>query len=141
MAAELARLQQEKSSLLEAARERIASSSTDSSPEPSNTERLPSLLELPNITLKDLFAKETEEEKARKNTSSKKVNEEIEKLKKALGERKVLKDLPKEVEQAREGVITCLRLNDRQSLDCWKEVEIFKREVRKLEEQFVGRVL
>lgn len=141
MAAELARLQQEKSSLLEAARERIASSSTDSSPEPSNTERLPSLLELPNITLKDLFAKETEEEKARKNASSKKVNEEIEKLKKALGERKVLKDLPKEVEQAREGVITCLRLNDRQSLDCWKEVEIFKREVRKLEEQFVGRVL
>lgn len=53
----------------------------------------------------------------------------------------MLKDLPKEVEQARDGVISCLRLNDRQSLDCWKEIEIFKREVRKLEEQFVGKVL
>jgi altered-inheritance-of-mitochondria protein 13 len=69
------------------------------------------------------------------------VTDEIEKLKKALGERKVMKDLPKEVEQARQGVISCLRLNDRQSLDCWQEVELFKREVRKLEEQFVGRVL
>lgn len=69
------------------------------------------------------------------------MQDEIEKLKKALGERKVLKELPKEVEEARNGVISCLRLNDRQPLDCWKEVEIFKREVRKMEEQFVGKVL
>lgn len=69
------------------------------------------------------------------------MTDEIEKLKKVLGERKVMKDLPKEVEQARESVISCLRINDRQSLDCWREVEVFKREVRKLEEQFVGKVL
>jgi len=69
------------------------------------------------------------------------VQEEIEKLQKALGERKVLKDLPKEVSDAREEVVSCLRLHDRQSLNCWKEVEVFKREVRKMEEQFVGKVL
>lgn len=99
------------------------------------------MLELPSISPKDLFKRETDEEKARKNASSKKVQEEIQKLQKALGERKVLKDLPKEVTDAREEVISCLRINDRQALNCWKEVEIFKREVRKLEEQFVGKVL
>lgn len=90
---------------------------------------------------KELLHIETEAEKARKNASSQKVAEEIKKLERALGERKVLKDLPKEVEDARSEVISCLRLNDRQPLNCWKEVEIFKREVRKLEEQFVGKVL
>lgn len=69
------------------------------------------------------------------------MQEEIEKLQKALGERKVLKDLPKEVSNARDEVVSCLRLNDRQALNCWKEVEVFKREVRKMEEQFVGKVL
>jgi len=84
---------------------------------------------------------ESEEEKAKKAASSKKVQEEIAKLQKALGERKVLKDLPKDVAVARDEVVTCLRLHDRDALNCWKEVEIFKREVRKMEEQFVGKVL
>lgn len=104
-------------------------------------QRKAGLLDLPSISPKDLFKTETEQEKTRKNASSQKVAEEIKKLEKALGERKVLKDLPKEVEDARNEVISCLRLNDRQSLNCWKEVEAFKREVRKLEEQFVGKVL
>lgn len=92
-------------------------------------------------SLKNPLKSESKEEKAKKAASSKKVQEEIEKLQKALGERKVLKDLPKEVSAAREEVVSCLRLNDRQSLNCWKEVEVFKREVRKMEEQFVGKVL
>jgi hypothetical protein len=41
----------------------------------------------------------------------------------------------------RQDVISCLRINDRKPLDCWKEVEIFKREVRKLEENYVSSVL
>ena len=69
------------------------------------------------------------------------MREEIEKLKATLGQRKVLKDLPKEVEQAREKVVGCLRINDRRPLDCWREVEAFKLEVRRLEEKFVGQLL
>ena len=53
----------------------------------------------------------------------------------------MLTDLPKEVTDARKDVVSCLRTNDRQPLNCWKEVELFKREVRKLEEQFVGKIL
>jgi len=102
---------------------------------------LPGLLELPSLTPTDLLKKESAEEEAKKNASSKKVQEEIAKLQKALGERKVLKDLPKEVSTARDEVVTCLRLNDRQALNCWKEVEVFKREVRKMEEQFVGKIV
>jgi altered-inheritance-of-mitochondria protein 13 len=66
---------------------------------------------------------------------------EIEVLKQKLGERKKLKELPKEVQRAREAVVGCLRLNDRRPLDCWREVEAFKREVRRMEEEFVGSVL
>ena len=36
------------------------------------------------------------------------------------------------VEKARQEVITCLRVNDRRPLDCWREVEDFKREVGRL---------
>lgn len=81
------------------------------------------------------------EEKERKEQTSQKVAEEIERLKRELGQRKVLKELPGELERAREGVVSCLRTNDRRPLDCWREVEVFKREVRRLEEEFVGRVL
>lgn len=69
------------------------------------------------------------------------MQEEIDKLRKALGERKIMKELPKEVAQARDDVVRCLRVNDRQPLDCWQEVEAFKREVRKMEEKFVKSIL
>ena len=138
VAAELEKLAGEKSSKLEQARQKILSSdSEDNKQKPKSG----GLLDISSVTSKDLFKKESEEEKTRKNASTQKVQEEIQKLQKALGERKVLRDLPKEVSSAREEVISCLRLNDRQALNCWKEVEIFKREVRKMEEQFVGKVL
>ena len=69
------------------------------------------------------------------------ISQEIAKLKHTLSERKVLKDLPPEVEKARNAVVSCLRVNDRRPLDCWREVEVFKSEVRKLEEKFVGDML
>jgi len=83
----------------------------------------------------------SEEERKRRAQSSQKVQEGIAKLKATLSERKVLKDLPPEVEKARSAVVACLRLNDRRPLDCWQEVESFKREVRKMEEKFVDGVL
>lgn len=142
VAAELERLTKEKTSLLDAARQRISgdndNKNTTSSTKP---KREAGLLDLPSVSPKDLFKTESEEEKKKKAASSKKVQDEIDKLQKALGDRKVLKDLPKEVEAARSEVVSCLRLKDRQALDCWKEVEVFKREVRKLEEQFVGKIL
>jgi altered-inheritance-of-mitochondria protein 13 len=93
-----------------------------------------------------------------KSATSQKVQEEIEKLKQTLGQRKVLKELPKDLDTAyvtpvlirkstltnshrRQSVISCLRLNDRKPLDCYKEIETFKREVRKLEEGYVSSIL
>ena len=85
--------------------------------------------------------KQVKENKARQAQSSQKVQEEIAKLKRTLSERKVVKDLPPEVEKARNGVVSCLRVNDRRPLDCWREVEEFKNEVKKMENKFVADVL
>lgn len=56
------------------------------------------------------------------------------------GRRKML-DLDSGVEKAKEDVVTCLRLNDRRPLDCWREVETFKSEVARLERGFVDRIV
>lgn len=72
-----------------------------------------------------------------------KVVEEIERLKGMLGRRRLREDVVGDegVGKARERVVKCLRVNDRRPLDCWKEVEAFRREVGRLEEAFLGRVL
>jgi altered-inheritance-of-mitochondria protein 13 len=38
-------------------------------------------------------------------------------------------------------MVSCLRVNDRRPLDCWKEVDAFKTEVARLEKRFIGKVL
>jgi MICOS complex subunit MIC19 len=68
------------------------------------------------------------------------VKMEIENLRKKLEGRRKVESVPKEVEQAKEKVVQCLRTNDRRPLDCWQEVEDFKREVGRLEQAFVQRV-
>lgn len=45
------------------------------------------------------------------------------------------------VENARSKVLACLRNNDRKPLNCYEEVETFRREVARLERRFLGRVL
>lgn len=62
---------------------------------------------------------------------------EIEDLKGKLEGRKRKVKMDREVERAKEEVIICLRKNDRRPLDCWEEVERFKREVGRLERRFV----
>lgn len=52
-----------------------------------------------------------------------------------------MRELPDTVESARSEVIRCLRENDRRPLDCWKEVEKFKDEVRRLEKGWVDKVV
>jgi len=69
------------------------------------------------------------------------VTKEIEALKKKLESRKKIDQLDPAVSKAKEEVAACLRLNDRKPLNCWKEVENFKREVGKLEHQFVEKTI
>lgn len=69
------------------------------------------------------------------------MNAEIEQLRAKLEGRRKLVEVDENVERARNEVVTCLRLHDRRPLDCWKEVEGFKREVARLEEAFVDRIV
>ncbi|OLN96547.1 MICOS complex subunit mic19 [Colletotrichum chlorophyti] len=69
------------------------------------------------------------------------VAKEIEALRAKLAERKKIRDLPEGVETARSNVVRCLRENDRRPLDCWKEVEAFKEEVKRLEKGWVEKVV
>ncbi|GKT96335.1 DUF1690 domain-containing protein [Colletotrichum tofieldiae] len=69
------------------------------------------------------------------------VAKEIEALRAKLAERKKVRDLPEGVETARSNVVRCLRENDRRPLDCWKEVEAFKEEVKRLEKGWVEKVV
>ncbi|BCS17596.1 Mic19 family protein [Aspergillus puulaauensis] len=69
------------------------------------------------------------------------VNSDIEELRLKLEGRKKLAELDGSVAKAQADVASCLRLNDRRPLDCWQEVQNFKREVAKLEEGFVDRIV
>ncbi|KAL0937428.1 MICOS complex subunit mic19 [Colletotrichum truncatum] len=69
------------------------------------------------------------------------VTKEIEALRTKLAERKKIRELPQSVETARSEVVRCLRENDRRPLDCWKEVEAFKEEVKRLEKGWVEKVV
>ena len=77
-----------------------------------------------------------------KSNSRHKVSKEVEALRSRLeGRQKAVRELPASVEQARGDVVRCLRDNDRRPLDCWREVEAFKEEVRKLERSWVDKVV
>ncbi|KAJ4416913.1 hypothetical protein N0V82_006463 [Gnomoniopsis sp. IMI 355080] len=74
-------------------------------------------------------------------TSRHKASKEIEELERKLQTRKLVKEVPESVEISRSEVVRCLRENDRRPLDCWKEVQAFKEEVRRLEKGWVERVI
>ncbi|KAL4740731.1 MICOS complex subunit mic19 [Aspergillus similis] len=76
-----------------------------------------------------------------KELSRESVNSEIEELRVKLEGRKKLAELDEGVAKAQKDVVSCLRLNDRRPLDCWKEVAEFKKEVARLEEGFVDRIV
>ncbi|KAL0638115.1 hypothetical protein Q9L58_002896 [Maublancomyces gigas] len=95
--------------------------------------------------LNDLEAKLSAEDKehggAEKNPGREKVQKEIDVLRRRLDAMPKLMGLDKDVENARESVVKCLRLNDRTPLDCYKEVDNFKAQTRRLERQFVVRTV
>lgn len=68
------------------------------------------------------------------------MSKEVEALRAKLDERKKVRQLPDNLEAARSEVVRCLREHDRRPLDCWKEVEAFKEEVRRLEKGWVDTV-
>jgi altered-inheritance-of-mitochondria protein 13 len=76
-----------------------------------------------------------------RDMSNSSVNKEIEALKRKLDARKKLEQADPAVNKAKEEVANCLRTHDRRPLDCWKEVENFKREVGRLEKDFVERTI
>merc|ERR1712093_579018 len=49
--------------------------------------------------------------------------------------------IKRRVEKAKSEVVKCLRANDRRPLDCWKEVETFRQEVRRLESTWVEKIV
>ncbi|KAL2161211.1 hypothetical protein VTH06DRAFT_8431 [Thermothelomyces fergusii] len=65
----------------------------------------------------------------------------IQDLRAKLEERQKVRQLPETLESAKNDVVRCLRENDRRPLDCWREVEAFKEEVRKLEKNWVDKVV
>lgn len=67
------------------------------------------------------------------------MQKEIMDLRQKLESRKKLDKISPEVEKAKEGLVSCLRTNDRRPLDCWQEVETFKAEVGKLEKAFIQK--
>jgi altered-inheritance-of-mitochondria protein 13 len=68
------------------------------------------------------------------------LGKEVEQMQRRLEERRKVRELPENVENARGAVIRCLRENDRRPLDCWLEVEAFKTEVKKLEKTWVDKI-
>ena len=63
-----------------------------------------------------------------RNLSRETVNEEIEALRAKLEGRRKLAELDEGMAKAKADVVSCLRLHDRRPLNCWQEVEGFKRE-------------
>ena len=69
------------------------------------------------------------------------VQNDVKELRKKLEQRKKLTAVDEGVEKAKSQVVKCLRENDRRPLDCWKEVENFKNEVRRLEGVWVEKIV
>ncbi|EPS28425.1 hypothetical protein PDE_03371 [Penicillium oxalicum 114-2] len=78
---------------------------------------------------------------ANRELSRDSVMSQIDVLRSRLDGRRKLVELDEGVEKAKADVVSCLRVHDRRPLDCWKEVESFKKEVAKMEAAFVDRVV
>ncbi|KAF2131192.1 hypothetical protein P153DRAFT_337548 [Dothidotthia symphoricarpi CBS 119687] len=131
LTAELEKLSSQESQSLSSLHESLSSESE----EPSS----PSLVE----KLQDATSTSSTlaEKQRQKDMSRDSVTKEIETLKKKLEQRKKLEQVSADLQKAKEGVVACLRQNDRRPLDCWKEIETFKKEVGRLEKDFVAKTI
>lgn len=74
-------------------------------------------------------------------TSRHAVADEVASLRARLEARTDVREVPETLERARGDVVRCLVENDRRPLDCWREVEKFKQEVRRMEKGWVEKVI
>lgn len=81
------------------------------------------------------------EKQRQKDMSRDSVTKEVEALRSKLASRKKLEQVDADVGKAKEAVVACLRTHDRRPLDCWKEIETFKKEVGRLEKEFVEKTI
>lgn len=103
------------------------------------TEKLSEVTEqISNVTSSSAALAQKQKQQSMSNAS---VTKEIDALRKKLETRKKLEQADPHVNSAKEDLVACLRLHDRRPLDCWKEVEIFKREVGRLEKDFVEKTI
>ncbi|KAI4720251.1 hypothetical protein E4T48_03409 [Aureobasidium sp. EXF-10727] len=127
--AELERIRAEEAQRLAQYTERLTPATDDS-----NDDTSPSL--------KEKISSALTSSSSHKDRSNDSVSKEVAELRSKLERRKKLEQSPDAaVEKAKEGLVQCLRLNDRRPLDCWEQVEAFKAEVAKLEQKFVDRAL
>ncbi|KAF2458131.1 hypothetical protein BDY21DRAFT_385290 [Lineolata rhizophorae] len=136
LAAELEKLQADASSALTSA---LNSADGPSSPSPSSDSTAspasPSLVEKAGSAL-GLVSSADESRPTRDAVAA-----ELAALRRSLEARKEAREPDGGVRAARDDVVACLRAKDRRPLDCWREVEAFKREVGRLEKEFVERVV
>lgn len=78
---------------------------------------------------------------SRRDLNSQQVAQEIEALREKLAARRKVKEVDEGVEKAREDVVKCLRGHEKRPLDCWAEVDTFKKEVARLEREWVKKVV
>jgi altered-inheritance-of-mitochondria protein 13 len=101
--------------------------------------------DLEELKLKISAAEETSQKKSAgdvmRDLGREAVQNDVTELKKKLERRKKLADVDGGVEKAKSEVVRCLRENDRKPLDCYREVERFRAEVRRLESVWVDNVI
>ena len=139
---ELRRLEEHESKRLQEREDQIASSMlsnsgaikpvTDSA---SSSESEPSSA-YPLSTEPSLDSNQAEQQSGREP-----VQRQISLLRERLERLNRVRDVDPPVSKAREDVVRCLQTHEKRPLDCWREVESFKREVARLEKAFVDRVL
>ncbi|KAF2083605.1 DUF1690-domain-containing protein [Saccharata proteae CBS 121410] len=127
---ELEKLRDAEAARLREIQEQI--SSEDKSGSPSLSEKLSD-----SLSSSDTLA----QKQRRQDLNRGVVEKEITELKKKLEGRKKVDHLDPGVEKAKDEVVKCLRMNDRRPLDCWREVEEFRREVGRLEREFVQKTV
>jgi altered-inheritance-of-mitochondria protein 13 len=127
---ELEKLSSNESSKLKSLTQSIASGeSSDTSSRPRFLQYVP------------IYGEKIAQEEKKEALSHESVSKEIEDLKAKMGKRKKLEQVDGAVEKARSELVDCLRTHDRRPLDCWKEREAFKKEVGRLEKEFVEKTI
>lgn len=134
--AELERIRDEEAQRLTQLTDDLTSDPAPSSPSENSSSDSPSLTEKITSALTP-----SSQQSSADNRSHDSVSKDIAELKSKLQKRKQVEKMEPSLEKAKDGLVACLRTNDRRPLDCWQEVETFKKEVAKLEQRFVDRAM